>query len=79
LFKSTRGSRRPDRAKFKPGRRSFVKCVVAGGGAGAMAGLAAPYVGDAAAAAGKTLKIQSLWTENTFGYQTFKNWCEGVK
>jgi TRAP-type mannitol/chloroaromatic compound transport system substrate-binding protein len=44
-----------------------------------MAGLAAPYVGDAAAAAGKTLKIQSLWTENTIGYQTFKNWCEGVK
>jgi TRAP-type mannitol/chloroaromatic compound transport system substrate-binding protein len=44
-----------------------------------LAGLAAPNIGDAVAAGGKTLKIQSLWTENTIGYRTFKNWCESVQ
>jgi TRAP-type mannitol/chloroaromatic compound transport system substrate-binding protein len=70
---------RPDSAERGSRRRSFIKGVFAGGGAAALAGLAAPNIGDAVAAGGKTLKIQSLWTENTIGYRTFKNWCESVQ
>lgn len=65
--------------KLDSRRRSFVKSLVAGGGAAAIGGLAAPYVSDAVAAAGKTLKIQSLWTENTIGFRTFQHWCEGIQ
>lgn len=72
-------SRQSGCADCDPERRSFIKGVLTGGGASAVAGLAAPYVGDAVAAAGKTLKIQSLWTEDTIGYRTFKNWCESVQ
>ncbi|MCL5776932.1 TRAP transporter substrate-binding protein DctP [Limibaculum sp. FT325] len=43
------------------------------------AGLAAPYLGNARAAATKELKVQSLWTENTIGYRTFRDWCAGVE
>jgi TRAP-type mannitol/chloroaromatic compound transport system substrate-binding protein len=60
-------------------RRSFIKGVFTGGGAAALAGLAAPNIGNAVAATGKTLKIQSLWTENTIGYRTFKSWCESIQ
>lgn len=73
------GSRKPGNAEREPKRRAFLKGMLAGGGAAAVAGLAAPYVGNAVAAAGKTLKIQSLWTENTIGYRTFKQWCENVQ
>jgi TRAP-type mannitol/chloroaromatic compound transport system substrate-binding protein len=60
-------------------RRSALKTILLGGGAAAAAGLSAPYIRDARAAAGKTLKVQSLWTENTIGYRTFKTWCESVQ
>ncbi len=61
------------------GRRSFLRSALAGGSTAVVAGLAAPYVGNAVASAGKTLRIQSLWTENTIGYRTFKTWCEGIR
>jgi TRAP-type mannitol/chloroaromatic compound transport system substrate-binding protein len=60
-------------------RRTFIKTIVAGAGGLAAGGLAAPYVRNATAAAGKTLKVQSLWTENTIGFQTFQRWCESVQ
>lgn len=44
-------------------------------GAGAMA---APYLGNAQVSNGRKLTIQSLWTENTIGYRTFKGWCESI-
>lgn len=37
-----------------------------------------PSIGNAETAAGKKLTIQSLWSENTIGYQTFKTWCDSV-
>lgn len=40
--------------------------------------LAAPFIGNAQVSDGRKLTIQSLWTENTIGYRTFKNWCESV-
>lgn len=61
------------------GRRSGLKKILLGGGAAAIGGLSAPYISDAQAAKGKTLRIQSLWTENTIGYRTFKRWCESVQ
>lgn len=62
-----------------PSRRSALKTLCLGAGATALSGVAAPYIRDAQAAAGKTLKIQSLWTEETIGYRTFKSWCERVR
>ncbi len=53
--------------------------MLLGGGAAALGGLSAPYLRDANAAKGKTLKIQSLWTENTIGYRTFKRWCDSIQ
>ncbi|WP_210880211.1 TRAP transporter substrate-binding protein DctP [Roseovarius autotrophicus] len=44
-------------------------------GAGAMA---APFIGNAQVSKGRKLTIQSLWTENTIGYRTFKGWCESI-
>ena len=44
-------------------------------GAGAMA---APFIGNAQVSNGRKLTIQSLWTENTIGYRTFKGWCESI-
>ncbi len=60
-------------------RRRLIGTMLTGGAVAAAGGLAAPYVGNAAQAAGKTLKIQSLWTEGTIGYSTFKTWCESVQ
>ncbi len=60
-------------------RRRLIGTMLTGGAVAAAGGLAAPYVGNAALAAGKTLKIQSLWTEGTIGYSTFKTWCESVQ
>lgn len=62
-----------------PRRRSFIRNIVAGAGGLAVGALAAPHVRNATAAAGKTLKVQSLWTENTIGFRTFQRWCESVQ
>ena len=61
------------------GRRSALKKVFLGGGTTAIGALSIPYIRDAKAAEGKTLKIQSLWTENTIGYRTFKHWCDRIQ
>jgi len=63
--------------KYK--RRAALKKVLVGSGAAALGGLAMPYIRDAKSAEGKTLKVQSLWTENTIGYRTFKRWCDSVQ
>ena len=80
----TMGKRRTElssnsKKKAKIDRRLALKRIVQGGGAAALGGLSVPYIGNAKAAAGKTLKIQSLWTENTIGYRTFARWCESVQ
>ena len=78
-MKKSRTSYSPNsKRNTKMKRRSALKTLALGGGAAALGGLSAPYIGDAKAAAGKTLKIQSLWTKNTIGYRTFKRWCESV-
>ena len=66
------------RAPSDPARRTVLKRLAAGGGVAALGTVAMPYIRDARSAEGKTLKIQSLWTENTIGYRTFKRWCESV-
>ncbi len=60
-------------------RRTALKKIFLGSGVAALGGLATPYIRDAKSAEGKTLKVQSLWTENTIGYRTFKRWCDSVQ
>lgn len=60
----------PDRGR----RRVLFATAALGGGA-----MAAPFIGNAQVSEGRKLTIQSLWTENTIGYRTFKNWCESIK
>lgn len=54
-------------------RRAFLGAGVVGAGA-----LATPFLGNAQNASGRRLILQSLWTENTIGYSTFKRWCESI-
>ncbi|TNE46683.1 MAG: ABC transporter substrate-binding protein [Sphingomonadales bacterium] len=79
MASSSNRSTRPDRTLHASRRRSFIKGAFSGAGAAAVTGLSAPFIGNAAAAAGKTLRIQSLWTENTIGYTTFKRWCDSIQ
>lgn len=60
-------------------RRGFLRAALAGGTVAAATGLASPYLGNSAQAAGRALKIQSLWTEGTIGYATFEAWCASVQ
>ena len=53
------------------GRRAFLATAATGA-------LAAPFIGNAQVASGKKVRIQSLWTEDTIGYRTFRKWCESV-
>jgi TRAP-type mannitol/chloroaromatic compound transport system substrate-binding protein len=47
--------------------------------AGAIGALAAPFVGNAQAAAGQTWKVQSTWDAGTTGYNLFEAWCKSFK
>lgn len=76
---SSDGGQRPGGSKPDTTRRNLVRGAFTGAGAAAVSGLAAPFIMDAEAAAGKTLKIQSLWTENTIGYTTFRQWCDSIR
>lgn len=60
-------------------RRSALKHALSGSAAAVIGAAAGPYVSDANAARGKSLKVQSLWTEDTIGYSVFKRWCEGIR
>ncbi|WP_413717051.1 TRAP transporter substrate-binding protein DctP [Silicimonas sp. MF1-12-2] len=53
------------------GRRAFLATAATGT-------LAAPFIGNAQVASGKKVRIQSLWTEGTIGYRTFRKWCESI-
>ena len=53
-------------------RRGIIK-------AGAIGALAAPFVGNAQAAAGQTWKVQSTWDAGTTGYKLFEQWCNAFK
>lgn len=53
-------------------RRELIK-------AGAVTALAAPFIGNAQAAAGHTWKVQSTWDAGTTGYTLFETWCKGFK
>ena len=54
-------------------RDALVATVAAGAGV-----VAAPFVVNAQVSSGKKLTLQSLWTESTIGYRTFKSWCESI-
>lgn len=56
-------------------RRSLIKAATLGAGALAVA---SPFIGNAQVSAGRRLTLQSLWTEDTIGYNTFRNWCHRV-
>jgi TRAP-type mannitol/chloroaromatic compound transport system substrate-binding protein len=47
--------------------------------AGAVGALAAPFIGNAEAAAGQTWKVQSTWDAGTTGYRLFEAWCNDFK
>ncbi len=59
-------------------RRDFLKIGGAAGVTVAASSLTAPYVSNAQAAAGITLKVQSLWSGGGIGYQIFKTWCNSI-
>ncbi|HSG04362.1 MAG TPA: TRAP transporter substrate-binding protein DctP [Marinobacterium sp.] len=56
------------------GRRKFLSSTALGA-----ATITIPSIGNAEISAGKRLSIQSLWSENTIGYKTFKTWCESIQ
>ncbi|WP_210544750.1 TRAP transporter substrate-binding protein DctP [Rhodoferax sp. PAMC 29310] len=53
-------------------RRGLIK-------AGVIGAMAAPFIGNAEAAAGQTWKVQSTWDAGTTGYKLFEAWCNGFK
>lgn len=61
------------KASAKTTRRAFLASAPFGAGA-----LAVPFIGNAQVSAGRRLSLQSLWTENTIGFQTFRAWCERI-
>lgn len=62
-----------------PGASALSRRQVLKAGAGvAAASLAAPYVGNARAAAGINLKVQTLWAAGGVGHRLFKTWCESM-
>jgi len=60
-------------------RRDFLKTVAVAGGAATAGSLAAPYVSNAQAAAGISLKVQTFWTAGGVGQQIFEAWCDAIK
>ncbi len=59
-------------------RRDFLKAGGAAGAALAASPLAAPYVSNAQAAAGTTLKVQTMWSSGGIGHQIFETWCKSM-
>ncbi len=59
-------------------RRDFLKIGCAAGVAVAASPLAAPYVSNAQAAAGTTLKVQTFWSAGGVGHQIFETWCNSI-
>jgi TRAP-type mannitol/chloroaromatic compound transport system substrate-binding protein len=59
-------------------RRDLLKMGGAAGVAVAASALAAPYISNAQAAAGITLKVQALWSSGGIGYQIFETWCNSI-
>ena len=59
-------------------RRDFLKIGGAAGVAVAASPLAAPYVRNAQAAAGITLKVQSMWSSGGVGHTIFETWCNSI-
>ncbi len=58
--------------------QSVPRRTVLGAGIVGSSVLAAPFIGNAQNSAGRRLTLQSLWTENTIGYRTFRSWCESI-
>jgi TRAP-type mannitol/chloroaromatic compound transport system substrate-binding protein len=48
------------------------------GGVAAAGALAAPYVSNAQAAAGITLKVQTAWSAGGVGQRLFETWCHSI-
>jgi TRAP-type mannitol/chloroaromatic compound transport system substrate-binding protein len=59
-------------------RRELLKTVAVAGGAAAAGAFAAPYVANAQAAAGISLKIQTAWSAGGVGQQIFETWCHSI-
>ena len=59
-------------------RRDFLKIGGAAGVAFAASPLAAPYVSNAQAAAGITLKVQTMWSSGGIGHRIFETWCNSI-
>jgi TRAP-type mannitol/chloroaromatic compound transport system substrate-binding protein len=59
-------------------RRDFLKIGGAAGVAVAASPLAAPYVRNAQAAAGITLKVQAMWSSGGVGHTIFETWCNSI-
>jgi TRAP-type mannitol/chloroaromatic compound transport system substrate-binding protein len=68
-----KGKRPSGSAAADTGRRTFLATATLGAGA-----LSAPFIGKAQTTSTRRLMVQSLWTENTIGYETFQRWCESV-
>ena len=62
-------------AEKKLDRRSFLKTAAAG----SAAVIAAPYIGNAQAAAGHVWKVQTVWDAGTTGFTLFENWAKSIK
>ena len=59
-------------------RRDLLKMGGAAGVAVAASPLAAPYVSNAQAAAGITLKVQCMWSSGGIGHKIFETWCNSI-
>ncbi len=59
-------------------RRDILKMGAAASVAVAAIPLAAPYISNAKAAAGTTLKIQTMWSRGGIGHQIFETWCNSI-
>src|SRR2546423_14244825 len=71
-------SNRPARvgAPAQPSRRRLLKTASAAAGGAAI--MAAPFIGNAAAAETTVWKVQTSWPAGV-GLQTFKTWCGTIK
>jgi TRAP-type mannitol/chloroaromatic compound transport system substrate-binding protein len=70
--------KRPVEGQSSVRRRDFLKIGAAAGAAVAASPLAAPYVSNAQAAAGITLKVQTMWSAGGIGHQIFETWCNSI-
>ena len=72
------GQNGPNKGRSRFRRRDFLKKGATTGAAAAASFLSAPYVRKAQAAAGITLKVQSMWSSGGVGHKIFETWCNSI-